>query len=224
MKSGLVIPPTKLIPFAKLKPFPGNPRTISKREFDNLCDSLREHGIVQDIVIDEKNRILGGNQRLRALKKCGFNTAPIPCKVVDCKGDETVARKLNLRLNRIHGDFDTEALLLFIKDFSEDDIDASGFDEDEIEELQKLMEDANSELDEQADEDEAKTRIEFDADLAADKVSLKFGGFKTKVKSETHAEFCTLFEHVLQTGKISSEAGFIRWLVLHGKRAIKGRN
>ena len=54
-----------------------NPRQISKKEFEQLKKSLKdfpEMRELREIVIDENNKVLGGHQRLEALKNLGEKT------------------------------------------------------------------------------------------------------------------------------------------------------
>jgi ParB-like chromosome segregation protein Spo0J len=220
-KATLIVPPTKMIPCKDLKEYPGNPRTMSRAEFNNLCKSLQEHGLVQDIIVDERNQILGGNQRLRALKKCGYGGESIPCKVIDFKGDTKAARSLNVKLNRIHGEFDMDMLFKFLEDFDAAEIEDAGFDSEEMEELRRLLDDANSELEEEIASEGARTRVEFDADLAGNKIDLKFGGFKAKIDIEKQEAWVSLYEQLVQAKVITSERQFVTWLLIQGRRAAK---
>ncbi len=59
---------------------PHNPRLIRKKKFSDLQKSLKEDMwmmSVNQIIIDESNVILSGNQRVRALRKMGITNAPV---------------------------------------------------------------------------------------------------------------------------------------------------
>ena len=63
-----------------LKPTSKNPRQISKEDFEVLKKSLRdfpEMKSIREVVIDENMRILGGHQRVKALKAIGEKTVPV---------------------------------------------------------------------------------------------------------------------------------------------------
>lgn len=65
--------------FGKIRPFKGNPRTISDAAFTKLCASIErdpEFMETRPIVIDENNEILGGNQRQFALLELGYEKVP----------------------------------------------------------------------------------------------------------------------------------------------------
>jgi DNA modification methylase len=102
---------------ASLKQAPYNPRKISDKAMAGLRASLDRWGIVQDVVVNRRTgHIVGGHQRVAALKAAGVKEAPV-CWV---DLDETEEKALNVALNNPHigGEFDDtlQALLAEIKD------------------------------------------------------------------------------------------------------------
>lgn len=86
---------------------PYNPRKIGPKALKGLQTSLEEFGIVQPIVWNKRTkRIVGGHQRVRALRASGENEAPVV--VVDL--DEKKEKTLNITLNnpKIEGEFSDE--------------------------------------------------------------------------------------------------------------------
>lgn len=64
----------------ELKPNKKNPRTINKNELKKLVESItgfKEMLKVRRILVDENNKILGGNMRYQACKKAGIKTIPV---------------------------------------------------------------------------------------------------------------------------------------------------
>lgn len=57
---------------AQLKPYERNPRRISKIAYEKLLKSIKELGYSNRIKVNKDNTIVGGHQRLRALKELGF--------------------------------------------------------------------------------------------------------------------------------------------------------
>ena len=57
----------------------GNPRKIKKQKREDLEESLEKYGDFDIIVINEKNQVIGGNQRVTILQKKN------PDIIVDCK-------------------------------------------------------------------------------------------------------------------------------------------
>jgi site-specific DNA-methyltransferase (adenine-specific) len=100
-----------------LRPAAYNPRKISKEALKGLQASIERWGVVQDIVVNSRNLVvIGGHQRLAALKVAGVKDVPVTW--VDL--DEADERALNVALNNPHisGEFDDtlQDLLQSIKD------------------------------------------------------------------------------------------------------------
>ena len=77
--------------------------------------------------------VIGGHQRLKVLKDLGITE--VECIVVDL--DKTNEKALNIALNKIQGDWDEdklEALLQELK-LEEFDMNLTGFDFDEVDEI-----------------------------------------------------------------------------------------
>jgi len=122
------------LPIGSLRPAPYNPRIFSDDNMRKLEKSLREFGIVEPIVINQDNTVIGGHQRLRALEKLG--KAEVPCVRVNL--NKTKEKALNLALNKIVGEFDSPKLKDVLEEIDTgelEDIEISGFDEGEIENL-----------------------------------------------------------------------------------------
>jgi DNA modification methylase len=102
----------RVMKIAALTPAGYNPRTISEEAARGLRASLRRFGLVQPIVWNERTkRIVGGHQRVEALRALGRDDAQVV--VVDlAEGEE---RALNVSLNNpnIAGEFtsDLQAIL-----------------------------------------------------------------------------------------------------------------
>ena len=107
---------------------PGDP------EYEKLKRSMQEFGYVEPIVWNKRTgNIVGGHQRYKVLLDMGAQE--IDCVVVDL--DEAKEKALNLALNKIQGDWEYLKLkdILQELDTGEFDIELTGFDMDEIEEL-----------------------------------------------------------------------------------------
>lgn len=70
----------KNIPVADIVPSPYQPRTIFDDErIDELCQTIRTHGVIQPIVVRIRNgrhEIIAGERRWRAVKKLGLESIP----------------------------------------------------------------------------------------------------------------------------------------------------
>lgn len=70
------------IKVSQLKPAPYNPRDISDKQRQALVESIKEFGLVQELVWNKRTKhVVGGNQRLSILKELGVKTVPV--SVVD---------------------------------------------------------------------------------------------------------------------------------------------
>jgi DNA modification methylase len=125
------------IPIEKLNPAAYNPRKDLQPgdpEYEKLKRSIQEFGYVEPIVWNKRTgNIVGGHQRYKVLLDMGMSE--VDCVVVDL--DETKEKALNLALNKIQGDWDYLKLkdILQELDTGEFDIEITGFDMGEIEDL-----------------------------------------------------------------------------------------
>lgn len=114
-----------------------NPRkdlTPEDREYQKIKRSIEEFGYVEPIIYNvTTGTIVGGHQRLKVLKELGYTDIA----VVEIEETPEREKALNLALNKIEGEWDMAALkdLLQELDTGELDMDMTGFDDWEIEQL-----------------------------------------------------------------------------------------
>ncbi len=65
------------VPVTNLKPYPGNPRTHSKKQIRQIADSIETFGWTNPILVDEDNGVIAGHGRLEAAKLLGQNEVPV---------------------------------------------------------------------------------------------------------------------------------------------------
>lgn len=127
----------KAVPVGKIKPARYNPRLDLKPgdpDYEKLLKSIEEFDCVEPLVWNKRTgNLVGGHQRLKILKARGDKSVEV--SVVDL--DEPKEKALNLALNKISGDWDLPALkdLLEELDTGDFDMDITGFDASEIEDL-----------------------------------------------------------------------------------------
>lgn len=90
-----------------------NPNKMSPQEYEALKKSIQEHGFVEPVVVQKSGmRIIGGHHRVRAIKElaieAGVSIPEIPCVVLDIA--DAAAKRLNLKLQHIHGKPDARLL------------------------------------------------------------------------------------------------------------------
>jgi len=77
------------IPIEFISPNPRNPRrNFAEDDLSELADSIREHGIVQPVVVrpsaaDGRFEIIAGERRWRAAQRAGLNEVPVIVRDVD---------------------------------------------------------------------------------------------------------------------------------------------
>jgi DNA modification methylase len=125
------------VPIKKINPAPYNPRKDLKPgdpEYDKLKRSILEFDMVEPLVWNKQTgNLVGGHQRLKILIENGETS--VDCSVVDLSKSKEKA--LNIALNKIQGEWDFPKLrdLLLEIDTGEFDIDITGFDAGELEQL-----------------------------------------------------------------------------------------
>jgi len=125
------------IPITKIKPSAYNPRKDLKpgdAEYQKLEKSMKEFDLVEPLVWNKRTgNLVGGHQRLKILKARGDKDVEV--SVVDLPEDKEKA--LNLALNKISGEWDFPMLkdLLEELDTGNLDMEITGFDVKEIEDL-----------------------------------------------------------------------------------------
>lgn len=74
------------VPVAQVVPNPDQPRrTFDAEELEELTDSIRQNGILQPIVVREKDdayQIVAGERRYQAARKAGLSTVPVVVREV----------------------------------------------------------------------------------------------------------------------------------------------
>lgn len=120
------------IPIKELKAAKYNPRKITDRESRKLKESIKEYGLVQNIIINKDNTIIGGHQRVQACAELGI--LEVPC--VRLNLDDDKERALNIAMNKIGGDFDNSALTELLKELNESKTPlVTGYDKEEMNRL-----------------------------------------------------------------------------------------
>jgi len=95
----------------ELKDYSVNPRSISKKAFESLCDSIKQDGYHARILVDSNNTIIGGHSRKKAMLKCGYKKTDIISVLTPSRPlSEEEFNRLNIRDNLPYGDFDFDML------------------------------------------------------------------------------------------------------------------
>lgn len=126
----------RTLPVSVLKPAEYNPRKKLKpgdKEYKKIKDSIEEFGFADPLVVNADMTIIGGHQRLNVAIDLGYTE--VPCAVVDV--DKTREKALNIALNKITGEWDEQMLADLLTDLKDADydLDYTGFEAPEVEQL-----------------------------------------------------------------------------------------
>lgn len=111
---------------------PFNPRRITDDVLARLKKSIQQFGYVDPLIVNKQNmQVVGGNQRLRAMKELGYTNV----SVVFVDLDDSKEKALNVALNKISGEWDFEKLTSLMTSLDEADLEFTGFGDSEIEML-----------------------------------------------------------------------------------------
>ena len=146
------------IKIEKLKPAEYNPRKDLKpedEEYKKIKRSIVEFGYVAPVIVNKDMTVIGGHQRLKVLKDIGYTE--IECNIVDL--DKTREKALNIALNKISGEWDNEKLEELLEELkqTEIDLDITGFDFDEIDDI---LQDIEGSKEDDFDVEQALNEIE----------------------------------------------------------------
>ena len=124
------------IKIKKLKRAEYNPRkelTPQDEEYQKLKKSIVEFGYVVPVIVNSDFTVIGGHQGITVLEDLGYEE--IECNVLNLTKIQEKA--LNLALNKIDGVWDYDKLENVLAELKESDFDleVTGFDYDEVEEL-----------------------------------------------------------------------------------------
>ncbi|WCK55124.1 site-specific DNA-methyltransferase [Aneurinibacillus sp. Ricciae_BoGa-3] len=141
-----------------------NPRKDLKpgdKEFEKIKNSIHEFGYVEPIIVNSDMTIVGGHQRAKVLKALGYEE--VDCVVIDL--DKNKEKALNVALNKITGEWDFDALAVLLDELKMEDynLELTGFDFSEAEQL----------LDSLKEETEGVEEDDFEVELPDNPITQK---------------------------------------------------
>lgn len=117
------------IQISKLKLAEYNPRVISDKDLSSLKRSLEKFGFIQPVVINKDFTVISGHQRIRAWSEMKHDTVP----TIQLDITQKEEKALNLAMNKIGGEWDTEKLFNIMNELRvADELEFTGFDEKEV--------------------------------------------------------------------------------------------
>ena len=153
---------------SELKPARYNPRKDlqpSDPEYQRIKKSIEEFGYVDPVIVNADYTVIGGHQRLKVLKELGH--AQIDVVVVDIP--KTKEKALNIALNKISGEWDTQRLTDLLDELKTDGLlELTGFDEKEFDQMLRELHKDDEPLDSEPQISRADYRPEFSAPHVTD--------------------------------------------------------
>lgn len=125
------------IQIQKINPAPYNPRQEMQpgsKDWRDLEASIQEHGLVEPLIWNRQTgNLVGGHRRLRILQHQGHQTV----EVSEIDVPLEVEQRLNLRLNRVGGEFDDRKLADLFDQMPAQDLEILGWTTDELERIMR---------------------------------------------------------------------------------------
>lgn len=134
-------PEIRTVGIESVKPYPNNAKKHPDRQIELLAKQIAE-GFDQPIVVDKNMVIIKGHGRLLASQKLGLKTVPIIVRDDLSSEQVKAARIADNKLAETDWDMDLLAQELGELDWTNDELEGLGFDEDEL--LKILDRDAES--------------------------------------------------------------------------------
>ena len=144
----------------ELKPYENNSRTHDENQIKQICESIKEYGWTNPVLIDEKGMIIAGHGRVEAGKK--LDIKEVPCIVLsgltEAQKKAYVIADNKMALN---AGWDFNLLSLELENLKELDFDLelTGFSADEIDGLLSTNEDIENNDYEEQDLKENNTQL-----------------------------------------------------------------
>lgn len=118
-----------------IQPAKYNPRIMLKpgdAEYEALKNSLEKFGVATPLIVNRTTgNLVSGHQRLKVLKEMGMTETEVV--VIDVDADKE--KLLNVALNKIDGEWDFGKLEELFAEFSDEDIQFTGYTTEELDGL-----------------------------------------------------------------------------------------
>ncbi len=125
----------KTVKINELKPHPKNPRVHPDSAIDKLVRSIKEYGWTNPVLVSADGYVFAGHARLKAAEKAGIEEVPVIYLPLEGAKAEAYLIADNRLQDETDWDYEKLKYLLQELDTGEFDIELTGFDVDEIEEL-----------------------------------------------------------------------------------------
>ncbi len=118
----------------RLRPYPGNARTHSRKQIKLIADSIKRFGFINPIIVTDDFEVVAGHGRLQAAKSLGMQLVPVVAISSLSEADKKAIRIADNRIAELsHWDRDILAIeYQGLHDLQFDDIEVTGFSLGEI--------------------------------------------------------------------------------------------
>lgn len=125
----------KTVKINELKPHPKNPRVHPDSAIDKLVRSIKEYGWTNPVLVSADGYVLSGHARLKAAEKAGIEEVPVIYLPLEGAKAEAYLIADNRLQDETDWDYEKLKDLLQELDTGEFDLELTGFDMEEIEDL-----------------------------------------------------------------------------------------
>ncbi len=98
----------KTVALKDLIPYGGNPRRVTKIQFEALVKNIEANGYTNRIIVNQDNIVLAGNQRLKALKKLKYELVTVLKPSIHLTKEQE--QRINVTDNISAGEWNTDML------------------------------------------------------------------------------------------------------------------
>src|SRR5258706_4002468 len=118
----------------RLRPYPGNARTHSRKQIKLIADSIKRFGFINPIIVTDDFEVVAGHGRLQAAKSLGMQLVPVVAISSLSEADKKAIRIADNRIAELsHWDRDILAIeYQALDDLQFEDIEVTGFSLGEI--------------------------------------------------------------------------------------------
>jgi DNA modification methylase len=122
----------------RLRPYPGNARSHSRKQLKLIADSIKRFGFTNPILITNDFEVVAGHGRLQAAKSLGMQLVPVVALSSLSEADKKALRIADNRIAEL-SNWDRDILAIEyqgLEDLQFDDIEVTGFSLGEIDTIQ----------------------------------------------------------------------------------------
>ena len=142
----------KTVKINELKPHPKNPRVHPDSAIDKLVRSIKEYGWTNPVLVSADGYVLAGHARLKAAEKAGISEVPVIYLPLEGAKAEAYLIADNRLQDETDWDYEKLKDLLQDLDTGEFDLELTGFDMGEIEDLMTQLHELGEIIEDEAPE------------------------------------------------------------------------